>query len=708
MTVKSAMNFPRQSETPTFHQVLFVVFCLAGFLRLAGEPSWAEELQTVKAIRELPLAQTQQNIPAHLRGVVTFFDERLFSYFIQDETAGIYLQFPTNVGPPALLPGQLVEVTGTCSPGEYAPVLVVDRLQAVGEVPLPAPKVVTYEQLASGVEDSQFVEITGIVRSARLLEDSQYFLIEIATGGGRLLVYAKELPVEKTEELLDSTLRVRGVCSTLFNHERQLFSIRLMVPRPEDLEIKVPAPPNPFTMTARPIGSLLQFAPQETYGHRFMVMGTVTYYVPGKTLFLQEGKQGIEVLTKEKSPLQLGDRVKALGWVSQGEYSPLLQDAIFQKISSGQPATPAVLTPNEVLKGNHDDRLIQLTAQVLDHTQNGSEQYLILQSDGFVFHAYLKRSEGKDAFVSLANGSLVAVTGVCQIDPGEWQAGEAWRAKGFNIKLRSRSDVVLLKYPSWWTLRKVLWMTGVLGFAALAAFGWVAVLHRQVAERTRQLEIQIQERQRADRRREIEQERSRVAHDLHDDLGAGLTEVNMLTSLAKSPTTTNEEKMRYLDDLAETARRMVTSLDEIVWAVNPHNDTIASLASYFGSYAQRLLNLAGVFCGLDIAEDLPEYSLDPKFRQEIFFAVKEALTNVVRHAHATQVWLHISVSHQQLVVEVVDDGRGLGISECQPGSDGLVNMNERLKTLGGRCEIVSDAKTGTTVRFFAPLPPKIT
>ena len=689
------------------HLKIILLFCLGTFLPAIVGQVAAQELHTVEAIRELPIAQTEQKIPVHLHGVVTFFDEHLYSHFIQDDTAGIYLQFPTNMGPPALTPGQTVDVSGTCSSGEFAPVVVVDHLEAGGKAPLPPAKAVTYEQLASGVEDSQFVEITGIVRSARRLEDSEYVLIEITTGGGRLLVYAKELPVKKTEELLDSTLMVRGVCSTLFNHKRQLFSIRLMVPRPEDLEIKIPAPSDPFTMPTSPMDSLLQFAPQETYGHRVKVMGTVIYYVPGEILFLSEGEQGIEVLTKENSPLQLGDRVEALGWVSQGEYSPLLQDAVFQKITSGRPEAPTVLTPNEVLKGNHDGRLIQVTAQVLDHTQNGSEQYLILQTDGFIFHAYLRRSEDKDAFVGLANGSLVAVTGVCQIDPGEWQAGEAWRAKGFNIKLRSVADVALLKSPPWWTLRKVLWMTGALGFAALAAFGWVAVLHRQVTERTRQLEIQIQERQRADRRREIEQERSRVAHDLHDDLGAGLTEVNMLTSLVKSPTTSNEEKMRYLDDLAETARRMVTSLDEIVWAVNPRNDTIASLASYFGSYAQRLLNLAGVSCGLDIAEDLPEHPLDPKFRQEIFFAVKEALTNVVRHAHATQVWLHIFVSDQQLVVEVVDDGRGLDKVERQPGSDGLVNMNERLKTLGGGCKIASDTNTGTTVRFFAPLPPKM-
>ena len=181
----------------------------------------------------------------------------------------------------------------------------------------------------------------------------------------------------------------------------------------------------------------------------------------------------------------------------------------------------------------------------------------------------------------------------------------------------------------------------------------------------------------------------------------------MLTTLVKSPTTSAEEKDRYLDDLSETARLMVTSLDEIVWAVNPRNDTIASLASYFGAYAQRLLDLASIACGLDIAEDLPERPLDPKFRQEIFFAFKEALNNVVRHARATQVWLRISVRDEKLLVEVADDGHGMDATLRDAGSDGLANMSERLQSIGGECEISSDVQQGTTVKFRAPMPQPI-
>ncbi|RKX39363.1 MAG: hypothetical protein DRP64_14365 [Verrucomicrobia bacterium] len=177
----------------------------------------------------------------------------------------------------------------------------------------------------------------------------------------------------------------------------------------------------------------------------------------------------------------------------------------------------------------------------------------------------------------------------------------------------------------------------------------------------------------------------------------------MLAALLKNPATSADEKTRYANEMNELALRMVTSLDEIVWAVNPRNDTIASLAGYFGAYAQRLLELASVGCGLDVAEDLPDESLDPRYRQELFLAFKEALTNVVQHAGATKAWLRISVQDNELVVIVSDDGCGILSGTREAGADGLANMQERLSAIDGHCEIQSDPEKGTTVRLQAPI-----
>ena len=701
MSNTHATSLPRQSAGPCLLLTLAVVIGWGGlpWAVMGEEP--LEELRTAAAVRRLTVEEAKQQRPVRLRGVVTFFEESLFSRFIQDETAGIYL-FDSGL-PVHFVPGQVVEVGGTTSPGEYAPIVVPTWSRLVGEAPLPAPKPVTYGQLASGKEDSQFVEIAGIVRSVQLDETSHYHLIQIATGGGRLSVYARQLPVERVGDLLDSTVRVRGVCSTQFNRQRQLFAIRLMVPRPADLVIEIPAPKDPYAIEARPIGSLLQFAPQEADGHRVKVLGTVIYHEPGRLLFLQEGAQGLEVQPQEHEPLQLGDRIEALGFTSQGEYTPVLQDAVYRKVASGRPLPPAVVTPDEALKGTHDCCLIQIRGNLLDRARYGHERYLILQEDGFVFHAYLTQNDGEDAFSGLGNGSRVAVTGVCRIDPGGWEAGEKWRAKGFRVQLRSAADIHVLRAPPWWTLRRVLWIAAGIGLVALAAFSWVAVLHRQVAERTRQLERQIQERQRAERQRVIEQERTRVAQDLHDELGATLTEISMLGSLARTPSLPLETKERYLDQLTGVSRAVVATLDEIVWAVNPKYDSVASLASYYSLFAQRFLNLAGVACRLEVAESFPDTPLDSRLRHGVFLAFKEALNNAVRHSGATEVTLTLAVVNAHLAITVEDNGKGFESAGGLPGSDGLANMRERMQKLGGHCDIRSQTGKGTTVEFRLPL-----
>jgi signal transduction histidine kinase len=665
----------------------------------------ANELYTAAAVRSLTVEQAQAKVRVKLRGVVTFFDSNLYSRFIQDETAGIYL-YDSGL-PVYFAPGEIVEVEGTSSAGEYAPIVVPERITAVGKSALPVPRPVTYERLASGQEDSQFVEIAGIVRSVQFHEPSTHYQIEIATGGGRLSVFARELPVKRPQELLDSTVRVRGVCSTQFNHQRQLFAIRLMVPRPEDLVIEEAAPADPYAIPSRPIGSLLQFAPQEAFGHRVKVAGTVIYFRPGRELFLQDGNQGIQVQTTSEEPLQLGDYVEALGFVGQGEYTPALQDAIYRKLRSGPPLKPATLSINEALKGMHDCQLIRVSARLLDRGLHGAERRLILQDDDFTFNVHLQSTDGQDVFGQLQNGSRLSVVGVCRIDPGEWEAGEDWRARALRIELRSPSDIVLLAAPPWWTLRKVLWMAGALGLVSLAAIGWVAVLHRQVAERTRELEAEIQERQRAERRREVEQERTRVAQDLHDELGATLTEVSMLGSLARTPSLTPETKERYLEQLTRVSRALVATLDEIVWAVNPKYDSVGALVSYYSLFAQRFLNLAGMACRLQVSESFPDAPLDSRLRHGIFLAFKEALNNAVRHSGASEVRITMDGADRRLRIMVSDNGKGFETIATAPGSDGVASMQQRMYKLGGHCQISSQPGTGTTVELSLPIGDQI-
>ena len=146
-------------------------------------------------------------------------------------------------------------------------------------------------------------------------------------------------------------------------------------------------------------------------------------------------------------------------------------------------------------------------------------------------------------------------------------------------------------------------------------------------------------------------------------------------------------------------------MDEIVWAVNPRNDLVLSVAAYFSQFAERLLKPAGIGCRLDIGRDLSALPLKAEQRHSLFLAFKEALTNVVKHAHATEVKLSIQVQEGVLVVGVEDNGGGFVPDAPPPGADGLNNLRERLHRLRGSCELVSAPGQGTKVILRLPLAP---
>lgn len=453
-------------------------------IAIGAGTTWAQSqtppavIQTANEIRQLGPEQAAQKLPVRIRGVVTFWDNGLYSRFVQDASAGIYLQEMTNM--PPISPGQMVEVEGFTGPGEYAPVIVPTKLQVVADGQFPAPRPVTAADLVGGTEDSQFVEISGIVRSVRYEEETQYHLIEIVTGGERFTAFAKELPVAQPGALVDSTIKVRGVCSTEFNRLRQLFGFRLLVARPGDVIVEKNAPANPFDLPAQSINKLLRFTPKATYGHRLKVTGTVSFMEPGRAVFIQDETEGLYVQTRQRTPLQPGEVVEVLGFPSKGEYTPMLQDAIYRRTGEGKPPVPVDLEADEVLKGTYDCRLIRLKANLLERTRRGREQFLVLETGGFTFHAYF----GQDADVAkmdhVLNGSELSVTGICLIERGSgWQAGEGWRASSFRLLLPTADHVQVLAAPPWWTQPNKLRIAGIISVLVLALLVLIDVLRRR-------------------------------------------------------------------------------------------------------------------------------------------------------------------------------------------------------------------------------------
>jgi signal transduction histidine kinase/ligand-binding sensor domain-containing protein len=254
--------------------------------------------------------------------------------------------------------------------------------------------------------------------------------------------------------------------------------------------------------------------------------------------------------------------------------------------------------------------------------------------------------------------------------------------------------------PSFWQTAWFRFLSGLVTLLAASGAVWFETRRRM----RRRLE-------RAERQRDIERERSRIAKDIHDDLGASLTRIVMLSQSNRGEVQLPESTIRNLDRIFATARELTRTMDEIVWAVNPRHDRLDSLASYLNRFSHEYLSAAEVRCRLDLPFYLPTLPVTAEVRHNLFLAFKEALHNIVKHAAANEVRVELKLEATQLTLNVIDDGCGFDMANqvdgearagCA-GGNGLANMQRRLLEIGGACEIRSEPGRGTTVTFTVPM-----
>ena len=201
----------------------------------------------------------------------------------------------------------------------------------------------------------------------------------------------------------------------------------------------------------------------------------------------------------------------------------------------------------------------------------------------------------------------------------------------------------------------------------------------------------------------LERERARIARDLHDQLGANLTQVTLLGEMAEADKHLPDEIEQHAQQICATARETTHALDEIVWAVNPSNDTLEGLANYACKYAQDYFALAGVSFRSELPADLPPAPIPPEVRHNVFLAFKEAVNNVVKHAHATEARVKLQLEPGKFILSITDNGRGLGDISGKDLRNGMKNMRKRLADVRGEFEIAPGVNGGTVVQLKVPV-----
>jgi signal transduction histidine kinase len=200
----------------------------------------------------------------------------------------------------------------------------------------------------------------------------------------------------------------------------------------------------------------------------------------------------------------------------------------------------------------------------------------------------------------------------------------------------------------------------------------------------------------------LELERVRIARDIHDELGAGLTQLVLFGEVSKREFTADSVACGKLAEVCLRGRNLLRAIDEVVWLVNARRDTLRDFETYICTYAEKFLLPASIRCRFEINE-LPEAAFDLAIRRNLFLAVKEALNNAARHSGATEVLLSFRLQGGDLAVAVVDNGKGFDVTRADASRNGLSNMAQRLAEVGGSCRVSSQPGQGCRIEFTAPL-----
>jgi signal transduction histidine kinase len=453
-----------------------------------GDPA-LPVIHTIAQIRNLSVLQAARGFPVVVRGVATYYEadsaERL--QFVQDGTAGIYIGVGANNINVFPAVGNTIEVLGFTSPGGFAPIIEAEAVRAIGPGSFPTALPASSQLLMTGAEDSQWIELNGVVRSAT--NTINRTLVALSTGDTVVQVIVLNSAHPVPGNFVGASIKARGVCRTLFDARRHLKGIGLCVPDWDQIEIREAEVADPFQLPLRPVSQLFEFQ-SSGYLHRSHVRGRIILRQRDGAFFLQDDSGGI--LVQADGAIPATDWVEVVGFPALKDQLPVLQDVLVRPVAppATPPASPVRLSAESALDETLNATLVTLDGRVVAHSQTTTGETVTVQFAQQLTDAIMERSD-REPLPRFVPGSTVQFTGVymARLDNNR-------QIQSFQILLRSPADAVVISVPPWWTARHAIYVFGGLGGVILLSLAWVAGLRGQVRRRTTELRAEIEERKR--------------------------------------------------------------------------------------------------------------------------------------------------------------------------------------------------------------------
>ena len=650
-------------------------------------------------VRSLTGEQAAKHLPVRLRGVV--LSDSLpagRAVVMQDQTEAIYLLAPQSLFS-KVQRGDLIEVQGVTDPGDFAPIARIQSCKNLGLEKIPEPQRVTFDDLIRRHFDAQYVEISGVVRRCDPSPepDDLRSRLLIATGGGRLAV---RLHLRVPEgSYVDSEVRIRGICFNQHTTSRQFLSPVVDVPRGMTVFVEKAAPANPYDAPTISTAELLEFAPKRDYGHRVLVSGFVTHFQPGESLWIRDGDRGLRVQSRQQLNVREGDLVKVLGFPGHGEYSPILEDAIFEKLGQSEAPQPLLVT-NLATVASHDADLIQIEAKLNDKRVVEDGWVFSLEWNSSPIEAKLRLPKGSNVPAAWLNGSLVRAVGICSVttDSGAALSG-VLKPRGFDLLLRAPSDLTIIKPPPWWTHERIMILCGISAALSLAFTVGVMLAAR------RRLREQAQRRAMAEAEfAAILSERNRMAREIHDTLAQGLVATSVQIRLAKKHANGAGGPVgQHLDAAQQLVSGSLSEARNSIWNMRSQILETSDLPGALRGILKQLSDGSDLETTLEVA-GTPR-RLSPVLENNLLRVGQEAITNAIKHAQAKRISVKLDFGKKYFRLVTRDDGRGFDATQLPPGEGrfGLVGMRERAAQLNGELKIRSAPGQGTEITLSVPL-----
>ena len=439
-------------------------------------------IQSVTELRRMTPEDAARGHPVKFRSTVTYHQPAAALLFVHDRSEGVYVY--QEKGDQIRVPeGTLVEVDGYSDPGMFAPCVWANHVTFLRPGRLPEPRRVGLSDLVGGREDSQWVEVEGVVRGAAPdLDGDGVMLLRVGSETAHVIVRGAK--AADMRRFTGATVRVRGVCGSYFDDRRNWTGMSFLLAGPELIAIRKEAPTDLFALPTGSVESLAKFDPDRGPGERVKIAGTVILR-RNATVVVQDETGGISVDLQPGQPGNTGERVEVHGFLIRrgGEWG--VEDGLAQIVERGRSPNPSWLAVDDVLGGGHAATLVRIEGVLVDHlTDAQSDHVFLLRSDAgadgsqVIFSAVLDRERVPPELANLRSGTRLAMTGACSA------MAERQASATFRIFLRDASDVTVVSRPPWWNAANATGAAGLIAALASAALAWVWTLRRRVRLQT--------------------------------------------------------------------------------------------------------------------------------------------------------------------------------------------------------------------------------